>query len=148
VTSVVLSRISDDVRRGLAAFVVMVLALGGTSCGSGKAKEQISAYHVKKGMSKNDVFSVGGLPDRTTRHCWIYFVRKPKPHPSRIRICFKHGRVSFIRTVVYRYPTRATLQRDVVSSSRALSKSVSGRNGFCKNAAPSGNRRCSTSCKE
>jgi hypothetical protein len=86
--------------RGLAAFVVVtVLALGGTSCEKAGDKK-ITAYHTRKGMTDKDVRSVAGAPDRTTRRCWIYFVTKPNP-PSRVRICFKHGRVSFIRTVVY-----------------------------------------------
>jgi hypothetical protein len=95
-------RISDDMRRGgLAAFVVTVLALGGASCGGKEAAQKISAYHIKKGMTKKDVRSVAGAADRTTRRCWIYFATKPKPHPSRVRICFRHGRVSFNRIVVY-----------------------------------------------
>jgi hypothetical protein len=97
----VLWRISDDMRRrGLAAFVVTMLALGGTSCGGGKGEKKITAYHIRKGMTNKDVRSVAGAPDRTTRRCWIYFATKPNP-PSRVRICFRHGRVSFIRTVVY-----------------------------------------------
>ena len=92
----------DMRRRELAALVMIVLALGGASCGSGnKGDKQIAAYHVKKGMTKKEVLSTGGLPNRTTRHCLIYFVTKPKPHRSRIRICFRHGRVSFIRFIVY-----------------------------------------------
>jgi hypothetical protein len=88
-------------RRGIGAFVVAVLALGGTSCGERMGEKKISAYHIRKGMTNKDVRSVAGAPDRTTRRCWIYFATKPNPHPSRVRICFRHGRVSFIRTVVY-----------------------------------------------
>jgi hypothetical protein len=87
-------------RRGLAAFVVAtMLALGATSCGK-EGEKKINAYHTRKGMTNKDVRSAAGAPDRTTRRCWIYFVTKPNP-PGRVRICFRHGRVSFIRTVVY-----------------------------------------------
>ncbi|MDP9226456.1 MAG: hypothetical protein M3P18_21980 [Actinomycetota bacterium] len=89
-------------RRGLAGFFVTVLALLGTSCGVGAHRtERVAAFQFRAGMTKKEVRSVSGVADRTTRHCWIYFALKPKPHPSRIRICFRHGRVSFIRVVVY-----------------------------------------------
>jgi hypothetical protein len=87
-------------RRGLAAFLVTVLALWGASCGGTQRAEKVAAFQFRAGMTKNQVRSVSGAADRTTPHCWIYFTPKPKP-PSRIRICFRHGRVSFVRIVVY-----------------------------------------------
>jgi hypothetical protein len=86
--------------RALASVVVIVLTVGLTACGNARQKTTAAVHLRSGGLTKKDVLAVAGTPNRLSGRCWIYFPTKPSP--ARIRYCFTHGRVSFLRTVFYK----------------------------------------------
>ncbi len=81
--------------------MLTVLTFGLTACGINTSQKATTAMHIHSGgQTKKDVLAVAGIPDRLSGRCWIYFATNPSP--ARIRYCFTHGRVSFLRMVFYK----------------------------------------------
>jgi hypothetical protein len=79
----------------LASLSVAALLAG---CGGDKTT---GVFTVKKGMTKQQVHQVAGMPYRAGPHCWLYHASKKGTPIDAMRFCFRNGEVSLIQTGVH-----------------------------------------------
>jgi hypothetical protein len=69
------------------------------SCGS--SHDSSDVFAVKEGMTKAQVLTVAGAPDRVALTCWSYDAHKEGTLIYQRRFCFTDGRVSKAQTAIH-----------------------------------------------